>query len=75
MTTQKFYFEISGKKRKYYKIYEYSGKFYAQFNYNDSIIWGEEYTDIGKAYSYDEAMTICRSHALQFGKIEKLNFR
>lgn len=75
MSVQKFYFKLSGGSNKYYRIYEERGRFFAQFNYRDGVFSGENYTEIGKANNYDDAMTICRSHALQFGKIDKMEFR
>lgn len=75
MEDKKFYFTLSGKQNKYYKIAEHGSYFYASYNYHDGIVFGEYYEEIGKARNYDDAVTICRTHALQFGKIEKMTFR
>lgn len=75
MEPKKFKFKISTGTYKYYRIYESGNKFYAQYNYRDGLFSGENYSEIGKAYTFDEAMIICRSHATQFGGIEGMEFR
>lgn len=74
MSTKNFYFTVSRNITKYYQIYEYSGKFKAVFKYKDNLVFGKYYSEIGKANTFDDAMLICRSHALQFGNIEKMEF-
>lgn len=72
MADTKLFFELSSKGKKYYKINEHGSYF---DNYRDGLLSGEHYEEIGKARTYDDAITICRTHTFQFGKIETMSFR
>lgn len=74
MDDKKFTFKFSNGKRKSYKISEYSGYFYASYFYDYGFFSGEKYKELGKARSYDDAITICRTYALQFGNIIDTDF-
>lgn len=75
MDDKKFTFILSNREKKSYKISEYNGTFYAYYFYDYSLLGGSKFRDLGKARSYDDAMMICRTHALQFGRIENTDFR
>lgn len=75
MADTKFYYTLSSKQDKYYKITDYKSYFYAYYKYRDGFFSGENYEEIGKARNYDDAVMICRTHALQFGRIEKMTVR